>query len=103
MVVGVVRLACRVDMSRLDSRGVTNGIRADLRDHGRVRAKDVDMGFIACVGPVGCTAWHMCWHWAHGCVLRGNVPSHCLPGCGCVGPTRTSVPLRGVYVTSGLV
>ena len=36
-------------------------------------------------------------------VLRGNVPGHRLPGCGCVGPTRTSVPLRGVYVISGLV
>jgi hypothetical protein len=35
------------------------------------------------------------------CVLRGNIPGHHLPGCGCVGPTRTSVPLRGqVYVTS---
>jgi len=29
------------------------------------------------------------------CVLRGNIPSHRLPSCGCVGPTRTSVPLRG--------
>jgi len=29
------------------------------------------------------------------CVLRGNVSGHRLPGCGCVGPTRTSVPLRG--------
>jgi hypothetical protein len=28
-------------------------------------------------------------------VLRGNVPGHRLPRCGCVGPTRTSVPLRG--------
>ena len=28
-------------------------------------------------------------------VLRGNVPGHRLPGCGCVGPMRTSVHLRG--------
>ena len=28
-------------------------------------------------------------------VLRGNAPGHCLPGCGCVGLTRTSIPLRG--------
>ena len=29
-------------------------------------------------------------------VLRGNVPDHHrLPGCGCVGSTRTSIPLRG--------
>jgi hypothetical protein len=34
-------------------------------------------------------------------VLRGNVPGHCLPDCGCARPTRTSGPLRGVYVTSG--
>ena len=33
------------------------------------------------------------------CVLRGNIPSHHLPGCGYVGPTRMSDPLRGVYVT----
>jgi hypothetical protein len=37
-------------------------------------------------------------------VLRGNVSGHRLPGYGCVGLTRTSVPLRGgVYVTSGPV
>jgi hypothetical protein len=28
------------------------------------------------------------------CVLRGNVPGHRLPGCGCVGPTTTSGSLR---------
>jgi hypothetical protein len=28
------------------------------------------------------------------CVLRGNVPSHRFSGCGCVGLTRTSGPLR---------
>ena len=28
-------------------------------------------------------------------VLKGNVPGQRLPGCGCVGPTRTSGPLRG--------
>ena len=28
-------------------------------------------------------------------VLRGNIPGHRLPSCGCVGPTRTSIPLRG--------
>jgi len=28
-------------------------------------------------------------------VLRENVHGHCLPDRGCVGPTRTSVPLRG--------
>jgi hypothetical protein len=34
-------------------------------------------------------------------VLRGNIPSHHLLSCGCVGSTRMSVPLRGeVYVTS---
>ena len=42
--------------------GVTSGIRADLRGHGRMRARGVDMGFIARVGPVGCMAWHMCRH-----------------------------------------
>jgi hypothetical protein len=40
---------------------------------------------------------------ARSCVLRGNVPGHRLPSCGCVGPMRTSVSLRGVYVTSGPV
>ena len=48
--------------------GVTNGIRADHRGHGRMRASSADMGFIAHVGPAGCTAWHMCWHETHGCV-----------------------------------
>jgi hypothetical protein len=28
-------------------------------------------------------------------MLRGNVFGHRLSNCGCVGPTRTSVPLRG--------
>jgi hypothetical protein len=29
-------------------------------------------------------------------VLRGNIPGHRLPGCGCVvGPMRTSGPLSG--------
>ena len=46
--------------------GVTNGIRADLRGHGRVRARGADMGFIARVGSAERTAWHMCRHWAHG-------------------------------------
>jgi hypothetical protein len=32
---------------------------------------------------------------ARSCVLRGDVPGHHLPGRGCVGSTRTSVPLRG--------
>jgi hypothetical protein len=31
--------------------------------------------------------------WSH--VLRGNVLGHHLRGCECVGPTRTSGPLRG--------
>ena len=48
--------------------GVTNGIRADLHGHGRVWARGTDMVFIARVGPAGCTAWHMCRHWGHGCV-----------------------------------
>ena len=66
MVVGVGRSACRVDLSRLDSGVLQNGIRADLRGHGRMRARGVDMGFIARVGPVGCMAWHMCRHWMQG-------------------------------------
>ena len=64
----MVHSAYRVDLSHLDSGGVTNGIRADLRGHGRMWARGADMGFIARVGPVGCTAWHMCQHWANGCV-----------------------------------
>ena len=48
--------------------GVTSGIRADLRGHGRMRARGVDMGFIARVGPAVCMAWHMCQHWVHGCM-----------------------------------
>ena len=31
--------------------------------------------------------------WSH--VLRGNISDHRLSGCGYVGPTRTSGPLRG--------
>ena len=53
MVVGVVRSVCRVDLSYLDSSALQNGIRADLRGHGRVRARGVDMGFIGRVGPTG--------------------------------------------------
>ena len=36
--------------------------RADLCNHERVRVKGTDMGFIACVCPVGCTSWHICRH-----------------------------------------
>jgi hypothetical protein len=60
--VGVVRSTCRVDLSRLDSGTITNGTKADLRDHERVRVRGADIGFIARVGPTGCTAWHMCQH-----------------------------------------
>ena len=35
--------------------GDINGIRADLRGHGRVRARGTDMGFITRVGPTGRT------------------------------------------------
>ena len=42
--------------------GVTNGIEADLRGHGRVRVRGADIGFIERVGPLGCTACHMCRH-----------------------------------------
>jgi hypothetical protein len=83
----VVRLACRVDLSHFRLWGVTNGIGSDLHGNARVRVRGTDMGFIARVGPTGCMAWHMCRHWTR--VLRGNVPSHHLPGYGCVGLTRT--------------
>jgi hypothetical protein len=33
--------------------GITNGIRADLRGHRRVRVRCADMGFIARVDPTG--------------------------------------------------
>jgi len=52
----------------------------------------IDMGFIVRVRP--CRV-HSVTHvptldvWSR--VLRGNVPGHRLPGCGFVGPTRTSV------------
>jgi hypothetical protein len=39
-------------------------------------------------------------------VLALDIRSRVLPrllGHGCVGPTRISVPLKGVYVTSGTV
>ena len=84
--------------------GVTNGIRANLHGHGHVRVRGVDMGFIARVGPTGVHDMaHVSTLGARLRVLRGNVPGHRLPSCGCVGLTRTSVPLRGVYVTSGPV
>ena len=35
---------------------------------GACRVRVVYMVFIVFVGPVGCTAWHMSWHWTHGCV-----------------------------------
>jgi hypothetical protein len=36
--------------------------------------------------------------------IRSRVlPGHRLLGHGCVGPTRISVPLKGVYVTSDTV
>ena len=84
--------------------GVTNGIRADLRGHGRVRARGADMGFIACVGPTGVHDMaHVPALDARPRVLRENIPCHRLPSCRCVGPMRMSVPLSGVYVTSGPV
>jgi hypothetical protein len=58
-------------------RGVTNGIRADLRGcaYGSVcrhRAHG------ACWPEIKHTACHMGWHWTYGCALRGKVPGHLL-------------------------
>jgi hypothetical protein len=62
------------------------------------------MRFIARVGPLGVHGVaHVPALEVRSRVLRGNIPSHHLPGCGCVVPMRMSVPLRGVYVTSGPV
>jgi len=52
----VVHSAYRVDLSHLDSGGVTNGIRSDLHGHERMRVTGVDMRLIACVGLAGCIA-----------------------------------------------
>jgi len=90
----VVHSAYRVDLSHLDSGGVTNGIRSDLHGHERVRVTGVDMRLIACVGLAGCIA-HVPALDVRSRVLRGNVPGHRLPSCGCVGSTRTSYSLRG--------
>ena len=84
--------------------GVTNGIRADLRGHGRGWARGADMGVHYSCRPCGLHGMaHVLALGAWLRVLRGNVPGYRLPGFGCVGPTRTSVPLRGVYVTSSPV
>ena len=42
--------------------GVTNGIGADHRNHGRMPVRCSDKGFIVRVDPMGCMAWHMCWN-----------------------------------------
>jgi hypothetical protein len=48
------------------------------------------------VGPAGVHGMaHVSTLDARSRVLRGNIPCHRLPSYGCVGPTRTSVPLRG--------
>jgi hypothetical protein len=55
-----------------------------------------------CVGT-GCTVACAKMEHSRSRVLRWNISGHRLPGCGCVGPTRALVPLRGVYVTLCLV
>jgi hypothetical protein len=79
MMAGVVHSACRVDLSRLDSRALQNGIRADLRSHGRVRAGGWTWGSLRGVAHVPAMG-------ARSRVLRGNVPDYRLPDCGYVGP-----------------
>jgi hypothetical protein len=89
---------------RLDSGALQNGIRADLRSHGCVRARGWTWGHCACrlYGVHGVA--HVPALGARSRVLRGNVPGYHLPDCGYVGtdvgPTRTSGSLRGgVYHT----
>ena len=78
--------------------GVTNGIEADLRSHGRVRVRCADMGVHCACRPCGVHDMaHVLALDAWSRVLRGNIPGHHFPSCGCVGLMRTSVPLsRGV-------
>jgi hypothetical protein len=86
MVVGVVHSTCRVDLSRLDSRALQNGIRADLRSHGRVRPRCWTWGSCACRLCGVHDVAHVPALGARSRVLRGNVPGYRLPDCGYVGP-----------------
>jgi hypothetical protein len=83
----VVHSACRVDLSRLDSGALQNGIRADLHSHGRVRARGWTCG-VHCTcrlcGVHGVA--HVPALGARSRVLRGNVYGYRLPDCGYVGP-----------------
>jgi predicted GNAT superfamily acetyltransferase len=54
--------ACGVDLSHLDSRALQMLSEPTFVATGQ----GVNMGFIVCVGPIGCTAWHMCQHWTYG-------------------------------------
>jgi len=58
----VVHSACRVDLSRLDSWAL------QMLSKLTFAATGADMVLIVHVGPAGCTAWHMCRHWTHGCM-----------------------------------
>jgi hypothetical protein len=45
--------------------GDTNGIRANLCEHRRVRVRGKDIGHMEHVGSVWHMAWNMCRHWTH--------------------------------------
>jgi len=96
MMIGVVRSVCRVDLKLFGLWGIKNGIRADLRGHGRVQVRCADIGVHCVCSPYGVHGMaHVLALDARSRVLRGNVPGHCLPSCGCIGPMRMSVPLTG--------
>jgi hypothetical protein len=101
MVVRMVHLACRVDLSHLGSGAFTYKMVSDptFASMGTCGSRARTRGSLCALALRGAR---------HGtcagtgrtvvCVLRGNVPGHYLLGCGCVGPMRTSGPLRGGLV-----
>jgi hypothetical protein len=61
-VVGVVHSVYRVDLSHLDSRVLQMVSEPTFATTGVCGSGVRTVGFITHVGPVGCTAWHMCRH-----------------------------------------
>ena len=74
----MVHLACRVDLSHLDSKTLQVLSRLTFMDTVVCRLGILD---------------------ARSREPRGNIHGHHLHDCGCVGMMRTSDPSRGVYVT----
>jgi hypothetical protein len=82
----MVHSACRVDLSRLDSRALQMVSKPTFAATGACGPGAGHGVHCACrlCGVHGVAHVPALGAWSH--VLRGNVPGYCLPDCGYVGP-----------------